>query len=81
MDVDLEVGPPRPSLWNRSVRGDRLAFEFPLGPHSLNRQRYAIEGSTIGHATMTMHDFEAKHWIFAAVIVLLAVGAFVYSWA
>jgi hypothetical protein len=30
---------------------------------------------------MTMHDFEAKHWIFAAVIVLLAVGAFVYSWA
>jgi hypothetical protein len=30
---------------------------------------------------MTLHDFEAKHWITAAVIILLAVGAFVYSWS
>jgi hypothetical protein len=30
---------------------------------------------------MTMHDFEAKHWIIAALIVLIAVGAFVYSWS
>jgi hypothetical protein len=30
---------------------------------------------------MTMHDFEAKHWVIAAVIVLLAVGAFAYSWS
>jgi hypothetical protein len=30
---------------------------------------------------MTMHDFEAKHWIIAAMIILLAVGAFAYSWS
>jgi hypothetical protein len=30
---------------------------------------------------MTMHDFEAKHWIIAAVIILVAAGAFVYSWS
>jgi hypothetical protein len=30
---------------------------------------------------MTMHDFEAKHWVIAAVIILLAVGAFAYSWS
>jgi len=28
-----------------------------------------------------MHDFEAKHRIIAAVIILLAVGAFAYSWS
>jgi hypothetical protein len=30
---------------------------------------------------MTMHDFEAKHWVIAAVIILLAEGAFAYSWS
>jgi hypothetical protein len=30
---------------------------------------------------MTMHDFEAKHWFIAALIVLLSVGAFAYSWS
>jgi hypothetical protein len=30
---------------------------------------------------MTMHDFEAKHWVIAVVIILLAVGAFAYSWS
>ena len=41
----------------------------------------ARKGSTNGRPTMTMHDFEAKHWVIAAVIVLLAVGAFAYSWS
>jgi hypothetical protein len=27
---------------------------------------------------MTMHDFEAKHWIIAAAVVLIAVGAFCF---
>ena len=30
---------------------------------------------------MTMHDFTAKHYIIAAIIILLAVGAFSLSWA
>jgi len=30
---------------------------------------------------MTMHDFEAKHWVIAAAIIIIAVGAFAYSWS
>ncbi len=29
---------------------------------------------------MTMHDFTAKHWITAAFILCVAVGAFLFSW-
>jgi hypothetical protein len=32
-------------------------------------------------ALLTMHDWEAKHYILAAVIILLAVGMFAYSWS
>ncbi len=30
---------------------------------------------------MTMHDFTAKHYIIAIIIVLVSVGAFSLSWA
>jgi hypothetical protein len=30
---------------------------------------------------MTMHDFTARHWIVAAIIILVAVGAFSLSWS
>jgi hypothetical protein len=30
---------------------------------------------------MILHDWEARHWIIAALIVIIAVGAFVYSWS
>ena len=30
---------------------------------------------------LTLHDWEAKHWILAAIIILLAVGMFAYSWS
>jgi hypothetical protein len=30
---------------------------------------------------MTMHDFEMKHWIIAAAIIIVAMGTFVYSWS
>jgi hypothetical protein len=29
----------------------------------------------------TMHDWEAKHYVFAAVIILVVMGMFVYSWS
>ncbi len=29
----------------------------------------------------TLHSWEAKHYVLAAVIILVAVGAFVYSWS
>ena len=30
---------------------------------------------------MTMHGWTAKHYVLAAVIIVLAVGMFVYSWS
>lgn len=30
---------------------------------------------------MTMHDFTAKHYIVATIIILAAVGAFALSWS
>ena len=30
---------------------------------------------------MTMHDFTARHWIMATIIILVAVGAFSLSWS
>lgn len=30
---------------------------------------------------MTMHDFMARHWIAATIIILVAVGAFSLSWS
>ena len=30
---------------------------------------------------LTMHDWEAKHYVLAAVIILVVMGMFAYSWA
>ena len=30
---------------------------------------------------MIMHNWTAKHWLFAALIIVLGAGAFVLSWA
>ena len=30
---------------------------------------------------LTLHDWEARHYIVAAVIILLAMGMFAYSWS
>jgi hypothetical protein len=30
---------------------------------------------------LTLHDWEAKHYVVAAVIILLAMGMFAYSWS
>jgi hypothetical protein len=30
---------------------------------------------------MTIHDFSARHWIIASIIILAAVGAFALSWS
>jgi hypothetical protein len=29
----------------------------------------------------TMHAWEAKHWVLAAVIILIVMGMFAYSWS
>jgi hypothetical protein len=30
---------------------------------------------------LTMHDWEAKHYLLAAVIILVVMGMFAYSWS
>ena len=30
---------------------------------------------------LTMHDWEAKHYVLAAVIIVVVMGLFAYSWA
>ncbi len=30
---------------------------------------------------LTLHDWEAKHYVIAAVIIIVVMGMFVYSWA
>jgi hypothetical protein len=30
---------------------------------------------------MTMHDWTAKHWIIASLVILAGVGAFILSWS
>jgi hypothetical protein len=30
---------------------------------------------------LTLHDWEAKHYVLAAVIILVVMGLFAYSWA
>jgi hypothetical protein len=30
---------------------------------------------------LTLHDWEAKHYVIAAIIILLVMGLFAYSWS
>jgi hypothetical protein len=30
---------------------------------------------------LTLHDWEAKHYVLAAVIILVVMGMFAYSWS
>jgi hypothetical protein len=41
----------------------------------------ALRRSKTRKIPLTMHDWEARHYVLAAIIVLLAVGMFAYSWS
>ena len=30
---------------------------------------------------LTMHDWEAKHYVLAAILILVVMGMFAYSWS
>ena len=32
-------------------------------------------------SVLTMHDWEAKHYVIAAIIILVVMGMFAYSWS
>jgi hypothetical protein len=58
-----------------TASGTRPIAEIGMPNHKAAGMR------TRNRQPMTMHDFEAKHWVIAAAIILLAVGAFAYSWS
>jgi hypothetical protein len=31
--------------------------------------------------SLTLHDWEAKHYVIAAIIVIIVMGMFAYSWS
>jgi hypothetical protein len=39
------------------------------------------EKSPPPHRALTLHDWEAKHYVIAAVIILVVMGMFAYSWS
>lgn len=91
--MPAEVGrerPPHPCGCSRpSAPPAKVAGPFFGAPPASNGQtnpsnscyQGTLRETAIGRTTMTMHDFEAKHWIIAAVIIVVAVGAFAYSWS
>jgi hypothetical protein len=39
------------------------------------------ERRPLRHRILALHDWEAKHYVVAAVIILVAMGMFAYSWS
>jgi hypothetical protein len=37
--------------------------------------------TTSNKPLLTMHDWEAKHYVLAAVIIVVVMGLFAYSWS
>ena len=62
--------------WTASLAGAPcLPHEpFMLGP-SMAQKR------PLPRRVLTLHDWEAKHYVIAAVIILVVMGMFAYSWS
>ena len=58
----------------------RAAFVIRAGFHA-KAQRMAQRPIKTSKPLLTMHGWEAKHYVVAAVIILVVMGMFVYSWA
>ena len=43
--------------------------------------RGMAEKRPLHQRVLTLHEWEAKHYVIAAVIILLAMGMFAYSWS
>jgi hypothetical protein len=57
-------------------RGDLRAAGFVLGGNMASRRP-----AKTTKPLLTMHDWEAKHYVLAAVIILVVMGMFAYSWS
>ena len=54
----------------------------------MQRCAFVIGGNMASHRPvrtrkhlLTMHEWEAKHYVLAAVIILVVMGMFAYSWS
>jgi hypothetical protein len=57
----------------------RLIFIIDrAGDRSSGRRCVRFRGKAF---SLIMHQWTAKHWIVSAIIVVVAVGAFAYSWS
>jgi hypothetical protein len=76
----------------RSGRAKRPAVKFACAPQAGGRRLRAariVLGVNMASQRppkttkplLTMHDWEAKHYLLAAVIILVVMGMFAYSWS
>jgi hypothetical protein len=65
-----------------SVMRERAAGRAPcLRPVRFMLVRGMAPKRPLHQRVLTLHDWEAKHYVVAAVIILLAMGMFAYSWS
>lgn len=64
----------------RSRDGEAAPFA-PRGVRARRNQMSSRRPIKTRKPVLTLHAWEAKHYVLAAVIILLAVGAFAYSWS
>lgn len=55
-------------------------------PHDLRPDEFVLGGvmaerRPLHQRVLTLHEWEAKHYVIAAVIILVVMGMFAYSWS
>jgi hypothetical protein len=60
--------------WPRGTRRCLRPARFMLGAAMAQKR-------SLPHRVLTMHEWEAKHYVLAAVIILVVMGMFAYSWS
>ena len=74
-DVKISIGTPIP-IWSLRDSRERLRVApFVLAGEPMSAERPPKK------RILTMHEWEAKHYLLAAVIILVVMGLFAYSWA
>jgi hypothetical protein len=80
-------------MWNFVAAAKLRSGRNPLPPYELKGQRLRAVRIVLGvnmasqrppkttKPLLTMHDWEAKHYLLAAVIILVVMGMFAYSWS
>ena len=81
---------PKGKLHNVKITSEAASTRrrFIGGSWDLRRARFVLGGNMASRrpakttkSLLTMHDWEAKHYVLAAVIILVVMGMFAYSWS